>query len=122
MTAGGCFDINLRAPPFSFPVPLETFAESGKGIIDHSNNLVVNQYPKKYLLLYKLSDLCQVVSMIHFIALSYCHACYYHACYAQYDHARYHQLTCPQPFNLQPPTYLSPHQDAAVNKFINAYG
>ena len=55
---GGAFEINLLAEPFSFPAPLETFAENKCG-----------EFPLKHLLLYNLSSLCASESVRKFISL-----------------------------------------------------
>jgi hypothetical protein len=65
--AGGCFSINLRQAPFSFPEPLEAYAEKGKS--SGPNGVVPpDPYPRKHLLLYRLKDLCQSQSVTTFIA------------------------------------------------------
>lgn len=64
LTAGGCFSINLLAPPFSFPSPIELYAESGRPILDEKNL----PYPRKYLLLYRLSQLCSHPNVTRFIS------------------------------------------------------
>jgi hypothetical protein len=63
-TPGGCFDINLLSEPFSFPKPFQVFAEKGLPQQLRAAEL----YPRKYLLLYHLSTLCQSAEVKTFIA------------------------------------------------------
>ena len=69
--SGGCFNINLLQEPFSFPNPIESFAE--KGSLAHSVNIVqdiqdsIDPYPTKYILIYLLDDLCQSSRVLAFV-------------------------------------------------------
>ena len=60
---GDCFPINLLLPPFSFPNPLEIFAENGKLPIE----LLKGTIPTKYLLLFNLKDLCNAKTVLNFV-------------------------------------------------------
>jgi hypothetical protein len=70
VTAGGCFSINLLAPPFSFPPPIETFAESGRPFLVDSGPMGASKgyFPKKFLLLYALAPLCKHANVTRFIS------------------------------------------------------
>jgi hypothetical protein len=72
--SGGCFNINLLEAPFSFPKPIEEYAEKSKILapqIETASTLNVEKldpYPTKYLLLYKLDDLCKSSALLSFIS------------------------------------------------------
>ena len=70
VTAGGCFSINLLAPPFSFPSPIESFAESGRPFLVDSGPTGASKghFPKKFLLLYALAPLCKHANVTRFIS------------------------------------------------------
>eukprot|EP01041_Mallomonas_annulata_P008966 gene8966-18554_t len=56
VSRGECFVINVLEDPFFFPVPLEIFAEKG---LNTETNV-------KYLLLYRLQDVCSAQSTLQF--------------------------------------------------------
>ena len=72
--SGGCFNINLLETPFSFPKPIEEYAEKSKILapqIETASTLEIKKldpYPTKYLLLYKLDDLCKSSALLSFIS------------------------------------------------------
>jgi hypothetical protein len=74
---GGCFAINLLAPPFSFPQPLESFAERGATYASvvatdpaaaASTVNTLDPLPRKYLLMYNLKKLCQSDEVVQFLS------------------------------------------------------
>lgn len=69
--AGGCFNINILMPPFSFPPPIETLTERGKvtpELAQMLNFQSADLFPTKYLLIYLLDDLCQSDAVIAFVS------------------------------------------------------
>lgn len=64
IASGGCFKINLRLPPFSFPAPLESFQES----VRRKTTIGSPNLPTKHLLLYELPILCESIEVRNFIA------------------------------------------------------
>jgi hypothetical protein len=64
LTAGGCFTINLKAPPFSFPDPLDTFTEKGKNLPGTPPDI----HPRKSLLVYTLNSLCKSSELLAFVS------------------------------------------------------
>lgn len=71
--SGGCFNINLLQEPFSFPQPLEAYAEKGKFSVEMAASLnaasgMIDPYPTKFMLLYRLDELCRSENVIAFVS------------------------------------------------------
>jgi len=71
--SGGCFNINLLQEPFSFPEPLESYAEKGKFTDKMAASLNapagIDPYPTKFMLLYRLDEMCRSERVISFVSL-----------------------------------------------------